>query len=54
MLREFTVQTGGGGSDVDPDPEKIVQDPGRSGSEMNLKKNYVVKLIKFDNFSRKC
>jgi hypothetical protein len=38
-----------------PDAEKIkiIPDPGSSGSEMNLKKNYSEKLIKFDNFSTK-
>ncbi len=34
--------------DPDTDPDKINQDPGSSGSEMNLKYNYSEKLIKFD------
>jgi hypothetical protein len=32
--------------------EKIIPDPDSSGSEINLKCNYSVKLTKFDNFSR--
>ncbi len=36
--------------------EKIIPDPGPSSprSEINLKKNYYEKLIKFDNISAKC
>ncbi len=32
---------------LDPNPEKIIKDPGSSGSEMNLKYNYSDKLINF-------
>jgi hypothetical protein len=36
---------------LDPDPEKIIPDLGRSGSEMNLKENFCEKRIKLGNFS---
>jgi hypothetical protein len=35
------------------DRGKIIPDPSSSGSEMNLKKNYPEKLVKFYNFSTK-